>query len=73
MSTAPFNTRWVVVGHYEKMKSLYVGKKYVYVGTKNVFMHYDWKKANGLISLELILLQRGSLKGVRLDMCWNSS
>lgn len=62
LEAARFNTRWVVVGHYEKMKSLYVGKKYVYVGTKNVFMHNDWKKANGLISLETDTVTRGIAK-----------
>ena len=46
-----FNARWVVVGHYEKMKSLYTNKKFVYVGTSNVYIHYPWKKANGLINM----------------------
>lgn len=52
LSTSKFNSRWVVVGYYEKMKALYINKEYVYVGTNNVFIHYEWKKANGLINLE---------------------
>ena len=47
-----YNFKWVVVGHYEKMKSLYINKDFVYVGTEDVFINYDWKKANGLINLE---------------------
>lgn len=52
LTSSHFNSRWVVVGHYEKMKSLYLNKEYVYVGTHNVYIHYGWKKANGLINLE---------------------
>ena len=52
LSTSNFNARWVVVGHYEKMKAMYTNKEYVYVGTDNVFINYSWKKANGLINLE---------------------
>ncbi len=47
-----YNYRWVVVGHYEKMKSLYLNKEFVYVGTDDVYIEYPWKKANGLINLE---------------------
>lgn len=50
--TDKYNFKWVVVGHYEKMKTLYINKEFVYVGTDNVFINYSWKKANGLISLE---------------------
>lgn len=50
--TSNYNSRWVVVGHYEKMKALYINKEYVYIGTDHVFIHYGWKKANGLINLE---------------------
>jgi len=59
LSTSRFNARWVVVGHYEKMKALYVNKEYVYVGTKNVYIHYSWKKANGLINMETDTVTRG--------------
>ncbi len=45
------NFKWVVVGHFEKIKSLYLNKEFVYVGTKNTFIHYDWEKANHLISM----------------------
>ena len=40
------NYKWVVVGHYEKMKSLYENKDFVYVGTNNVFIDNEWAKAN---------------------------
>lgn len=52
LTSNDFNTRWVVVGHYEKMKALYTNKEYVYVGTDNIYIHYMGKKADGLISLE---------------------
>lgn len=47
-----YNRRWVVLGHYEKMKKLYTNKEFVYLGINDVYIHYDWKKANGLIDLE---------------------
>lgn len=47
-----YNYKWVVVGHYEKMKSLYLNKEYVYLGTDDVSVPYSSEKANGLINLE---------------------
>jgi len=47
-----YNYKWVVVGHYEKIESLYLNKEFVYVGMKDVIVQYEWKKANGLINLE---------------------
>lgn len=52
LSSNRLNTRWVVVGHYEKIKALYLNKEYVYVGTDEVFIDYSWEKANGLISMQ---------------------
>lgn len=52
LSNNKYNSKWVVVGHYEKMKSLYVNKEFVYVGMDDVFVEYTWKKANGMISME---------------------
>lgn len=43
-----FNYKWVVVGHYEKMKKNYLNKEFVYVG----FNKYCRDKADGLINLE---------------------
>ena len=44
------NVRWVVLGHYEKIKSLYTNKEYVYIGDVN---HYiSDKKADGVINLD---------------------
>lgn len=50
--TDKYNFKWVVVGHYEKMKSLYLNKDFVYVGMKDVFVEYSFDKANGMINLE---------------------
>lgn len=63
LTSSKFNARWVVVGHYEKMKSLYINKKFVYVGTDNVYIHYPWKKANALINLETDTVTIGIPKG----------
>lgn len=60
--TEKYNFKWVVVGHYEKMKALYVNKEFVYVGTNNVFINYEWKKANGLINLETDTVTRNIAK-----------
>lgn len=51
--TRKYNYKWVVVGHYEKMKSRYLDKEFIYVGMKDVFVQHAWKKANGMINLEL--------------------
>lgn len=53
------NYKWVVVGHYEKMKSLYENKDFVYVGTNNVFIDNEWAKANGMINLETDTITKG--------------
>lgn len=45
-----YNFTWVVSGHYEKMKSLYVNKEFMYLGNKGNTKYYD--KANNLINLE---------------------
>lgn len=52
LSCDKFNYQWLVVGHYEKMKALYVNKYFVYVGTKDVYLQYEWKKANQLINFK---------------------
>ena len=48
--TDKYNFKWLVVGHYEKMKTFYVNKEYVYLGTDEVFINYSSNKANELIS-----------------------
>lgn len=50
--TDKYNYKWFVVGHYEKMKSLYMNKEFVFVGMDDVFVEYKWDKANGMINLE---------------------
>lgn len=57
--TDKYNYKWVVVGHYEKMKSLYVNKDFVYVAMDDVFVRDEWKKANGMINLETDTVTRG--------------
>ncbi len=47
-----YNFKWVVVGHYEKMKSLYINKEFVYVGTDGLGIEYSNNKANWLINME---------------------
>lgn len=47
-----YNCKWVVVGHYEKMKSLYLNKEFVYTGMDDVFVQYSWEKANCMINME---------------------
>lgn len=43
---------YLAVGHYEKMKELYLNKESIYVGTDDVFIDSYGKKADGLINLE---------------------
>ena len=54
-----YNYRWVVVGHYEKMKALYMNKEFVYLGTNDVYAPNSWSKANGLINIEADTVTRG--------------
>lgn len=60
--TDTYNYKWVVVGHYEKIKSMYINKDFVYVGYEGTLIGFDgiedtWNtdyvldKANGLIDL----------------------
>ena len=42
-----YNYQLVVLGHYEKMKSLYVGKKFIFIGYSSIPDSYD--KADRLI------------------------
>ena len=52
ISAKRYNFKWVVVGHYEKIKALYVNKEFVYLGTSNVYIRHEYEKANGFINLE---------------------
>lgn len=58
-----YNFKWVVVGHYEKMKSLYLNKEFVYVGTDDAYVRYSWEKANGFINLETDTITKDIKKG----------
>jgi hypothetical protein len=48
--TEKYNFKWVVLGHYEKMKSLYANKDFVYLGNVGYATYYD--KQDNLINLE---------------------
>ena len=48
--TDEYNFKWVVLGHYEKMKSLYVNKDFIYLGNLGYSRNYG--KQNYLINLE---------------------
>jgi len=47
--TDKYNFKWVVLGHYEKIKSLYMNKDFIYLGNKGYAKYYD--KQNNLINL----------------------
>ena len=48
--TEYYNFKWVVLGYYEKMKSLYVNKDFVYLGNKGYASYYE--KQDHFINLE---------------------
>lgn len=48
--TKYYNFKWVVLGYYEKMKSLYVNKDFVYLGNKGYVSYYE--KQDHFINLE---------------------
>lgn len=58
-----YNFKWVVVGHYEKMKLLYINKEFVYVGMDDVYIRNPWEKANGMINLETDTVTKGISNG----------
>ena len=45
------NTFWVVAGYYEKLKALYLNKKFVYLGTDKTKIYSPGLKKNGMINL----------------------
>lgn len=51
LTSSKYNMRWVVVGHYEKMKSLYIDKEFVFLGFDNYCSTYGYK-SDGFINLE---------------------
>lgn len=63
--TDKYNFKWVVLGHYEKMKSLYVNKKFIYLGNKG-YAVYNSKQDN-LINLETDTIT----KSIKTETIWN--
>lgn len=72
--TDKYNYKWVVVGYYEKMKSLYLNKEFVYVGIhspmlfdhegmKDVTYVNPWNKGDGLINLDTDTITNGVVLG----------
>ena len=62
--TDKYNFKWVVLGHYEKMKSLYVNKNFMYLGNKGYAKYYD--KQDNLISLEADTVT----KNIKTETVW---
>lgn len=62
--TGKYNFKWVVLGHYEKMKSLYLNKEFVYVGNKGYSQYYN--KQDFLINLETDTVT----KNIKTETIW---
>lgn len=62
--TNKYNFEWVVLGHYEKMKSLYMNKDYVYIGNKGHAEYYN--KQDYLIHLETDTVTTG----IQIETTW---
>lgn len=62
--TDKYNFKWVVLGHYEKMKSLYVNKKFMYLGIQGYSVY---NKQDSLINLETNIIT----KGIKTKTVWN--
>lgn len=56
-----YNYQMVVLGHYEKLKSMYVGRSFVYVGNATVGYAYD--KEDNLINFQTDTLTKNIGKG----------
>lgn len=63
--TNKYNFKWVVLGHYEKMKSMYLDKSFIYVGNKGYAAYYE--KRNNLINLEADTVT----KNIKEGTIWN--
>lgn len=63
--TDKYNFKWVVLGHYEKMKSLYVNKKFIYLGNKGYAVYNN--KQDNLINLETDTIT----KSIKTETVWN--
>lgn len=48
--TSKYNFKWVVLGHYNKMKSLFLNKVFIYLGNKGFAEYYS--KQDELINLQ---------------------
>lgn len=62
LSSQSYNSSWVVRGHYEKIKSMYVGKEFVYVGNN----YNDYYKENNFINLDT----DEPVKSIPLNSTW---
>lgn len=55
--TEKYNFKWVVLGHYEKMKALYINQEFVFVGFDSYRAIYGYK-SDGFIHLETDTISR---------------
>lgn len=62
--TEKYNFKWVVLGHYEKMKSLYMNKEFMYIGNKGYAKYYN--KQDNLINLEADTVARN----IKTETVW---
>ena len=62
--TKEYNFKWVVLGHYEKMKSLYVNKDFIYLDKKEYATFYD--KEDYLINLDTDTVT----KNIKTETVW---
>lgn len=62
--TEKYNFKWVVLGHYEKMKSLYMNKDFMYLGNKGYAQYYN--KQDNLINLAADTV----VKNIGIETVW---
>lgn len=62
--TEKYNFKWVVLGHYEKMKSLYMNKDFMFLGNKGYAEYYN--KQDNLINLETDTVT----KSIKVETVW---
>lgn len=58
--TKKYNFKWIVLGHYEKMKSLYINKDFMYLGNEEHYAKQD----------HLINLEKDSSRYIATETVW---
>lgn len=62
--TDEYNFKWIVLGHYEKMKSLYVNKEFIYLGNKGYVSYFE--KEDHLINLQVDTI----VNNIKIETVW---